>query len=495
MVEHKSKFNELNAMPISDLFIAQRYHNNDTIQWKLFDAYKLNYGYDIEITENGVIEAITNMNGLIVSAANFSYTRRQNLKGINITCGLVMEYPERLTSFDNPSDTHVDVFTKGSINLGRNLRENMNFSCLMHLAKMGWSENDTFDGITSLFQKNQIQMTMHGVIMRSEQLLYAEFAGDIFTPRTPLIFRQPSLSTVANIFVLPLGIDIWICIFILMLVVFVIMMLQLMHHPILKKMSITAFDIATFILGAVCQQGTHLHIPTTSGRFVVLTTFSATLALFTSYSASIVALLQSPSDFISSLDDLIASPLKVGMYEADYARYMVHAKYTGVMDVYDKKVLPQGEKGWIDDPFVGIERVRTELFAFQVDSPSAYRAISETFAESEKCGIKEIQMIVLPTTTILVERNSGYNELIRQRIKWQKEIGLMKRDELRWIPTKPDCKGGLSGFVTVGLNEIKPAVILMLFGYGLSLLVLGVEILFRNMRCKNQKKPNTPFSY
>lgn len=186
-------------------------------------------------------------------------------------------------------------------------------------------------------------------------------------------------------------------------------------HPILNAMSISLLDIATFILGAICQQGTHLRIPTTSGRIVVVTAFLATLFFFTSYSASIVALLQSPSTFIKSLDDLIASPLSVGFHEAGYARFIVRANYSGVSEVYEKKVQPLGKAGWIYDPFVGVERVRTELFAFQVDSPSAYKAISKTFTESEKCSLSELQMIVLPRTTILVERNSGYKELITQR--------------------------------------------------------------------------------
>lgn len=84
--------------------------------------------------------------------------------------------------------------------------------------------------------------------------------------------RQPPLSSVANIFVLPLSTDVWICIFILLLVIFVAMLFQLVH-PALKRLFITRFDVATFIWGAVCQQGTHLLIPTTSGRFVVVTTF------------------------------------------------------------------------------------------------------------------------------------------------------------------------------------------------------------------------------
>lgn len=76
-------------MPISDFFIAKRYQN-DTNEWKLFDAYKLNDGYDIEITENGIIESMIITDGLKVSGANFAAARRQNLKGVNITCGLMV---------------------------------------------------------------------------------------------------------------------------------------------------------------------------------------------------------------------------------------------------------------------------------------------------------------------------------------------------------------------------------------------------------------------
>lgn len=76
-------------MPISDLFIAKRYQN-DTIEWKLFDAYKLNDGYDIEIIENGIMESMIITDELKVSGANFDAKRRQNLKGVNITCGLMV---------------------------------------------------------------------------------------------------------------------------------------------------------------------------------------------------------------------------------------------------------------------------------------------------------------------------------------------------------------------------------------------------------------------
>lgn len=184
---------------------------------------------------------------------------------------------------------------------------------------------------------------------------------------------------------------------------------------------------------------------------------------------------------------MIASPLSVGMHESGYTRFIVRSNFSGVSELYAKKVQPQGSAGWIYDPFLGVERVRTELFAFQVDSPSAYKAISKTFTESEKCSLSEIQMIVLPRSTILVERNSGFKELITQRLKWMKETGLMKRDELRWIPRKPDCEGG-RGFLSVGLGDTKPAAFLLLIGYASSVILLVLEIFYHKFQVHFIKK-------
>lgn len=118
------ELNLFDAMPISELFIAKRMPNDEIIEWTLFDAYKLNYGYNIEISENGAI--LQFQNDLRVIAANFSTARRQNLKGVNVTCGLVIAYPEKFTYVDDPVNNHVDVFTKASINLGNHLQQTLN---------------------------------------------------------------------------------------------------------------------------------------------------------------------------------------------------------------------------------------------------------------------------------------------------------------------------------------------------------------------------------
>lgn len=157
-------------------------------------------------------------------------------------------------------------------------------------------------------------------------------------------------------------------------------------------------------------------VSTTSGRIVILTTFLSALAIFTSYSASIVALLQSPSQSINTINDLIASPLKLYVQDAGYTRFNLQKENVSILQkVYNEMVKPRGNSSWIYDENIGIERMRTELVAFLVESVSAYKAIAKTYMESEKCGLSEIQLIRLPMNTLSVERNSGYKELFKQR--------------------------------------------------------------------------------
>lgn len=63
------------------------------------------------------------------------------------------------------------------------------------------------------------------------------------------------------------------------------------------------------------------YISGTLGRLVMFLVFLAFLFLYTSYSASIVALLQSSSNNIRTLSDLLNSKLELGVDDVPYNRY------------------------------------------------------------------------------------------------------------------------------------------------------------------------------
>lgn len=389
---------------------------------------------------------------------------------------------------DNPDDDHIDIFTKSTWPVVKNLHENLNMSCAVKQTdSYGWLKNGTFDGAMGLFQKKKINALSHGTNMRADRLPYVEFTGEIFAISTPFLFRQPPLSAISNIFVLPLSLSVWVCLVVTILVIIAAMMTQQTHS--LLKHRLFPLDIATFVWGAVCQQSSVLVITTTSGRVTVLTTFLAMLALFTSYSASIVALLQTSSQSIRTIEDLVASPLQMGIQEAGYNRFnYIHENRSALNEVYVKRIQPLGSKGWIYDTVKGIERARTELFALQVESTTAYKVIDRTYRESEKCSLSEIHLLRLPVTTMTVERNSPYKEIFKRRLRWQRENGLMNRVKRRWLPSKPVCERGIRQVRTVGMPEIRPALYVLFLGLVTSLTICLSESLYHRATCAKRKQ-------
>jgi hypothetical protein len=106
-------------------------------------------------------------------------------------------------------------------------------------------------------------------------------------------------------------------------------------------------DIVLLSLGAVCQQGaclcecfsskcllcnaasligicvvgSTLEARAISGRTISITLYIAVIFLYTSYSACIVALLQSTTDSIRTLEDLYHSGLTLGAVDVVYSHY------------------------------------------------------------------------------------------------------------------------------------------------------------------------------
>lgn len=75
------------------------------------------------------------------------------------------------------------------------------------------------------------------------------------------------------------------------------------------------------VFGATCQQGTHWVPHCTAARIIMAVAFLILMFLYTSYSANIVALLQSPSTRIKTLQDLYDSRLEIGVDDTVFNRY------------------------------------------------------------------------------------------------------------------------------------------------------------------------------
>lgn len=101
------------------------------------------------------------------------------------------------------------------------------------------------------------------------------------------------------------------------------------HEPIFRKkvadmqsaLKGNIFEVIMFEISAVSQQGYHVEPKSIAGRIAAIFTFITLMFLYTSYSANIVALLQSTTDTIKTAEDMLNSRISVGVEDIVYARH------------------------------------------------------------------------------------------------------------------------------------------------------------------------------
>ncbi|EDW18903.1 uncharacterized protein Dmoj_GI11826 [Drosophila mojavensis] len=394
-------------------------------------------------------------------------TYRQNLEGIVFNTAIVIAFPDLFTTIDDLSMRHIDTISKVNHRLMLELANRFNVSYNTYqTVNYGWRQpNGSFDGLMGRFQRYELDFAQLAIFMRLDRIAQCDFVAETYRVRAGIMFRQPPLSAVANIFSMPFQIDVWISIIVLVVITVVVMLLEMLFSPHTHKMSY--MDSLNFVWGAMCQQGFYVDVRNRSGRIIVFTTFVAALFLFTSFSANIVALLQSPSDAIQTLGDLGQSPLEIGVQDTQYNKiYFTESTDPVTKSLYHKKIATKGDNAYMR-PALGMEKMRTGLFAYQVELQAGYQVVSDTFSEPEKCGLMELEPFQLPMMGIPTRKNFPYKELFRRQLRWQREVSLVNREERKWIPQKPKCESGVGGFVSIGLTECRYAF--RIFGYGTAL--------------------------
>lgn len=416
---------------------------------------------------------------------------RTDFQGITLNAAAVFYHPKRFFGFDSYEHPEVDTIPKVNYPIIKTLTEQLNFSItLIILEDYGWQTNMTFSGLIGLLQREEIDMGATGVFMRPDRIVTIDFTGDTFEIKSKLIFKQPALSSVSNIYVLPFTKLVWISCSGLILLTALLLLIDALVTVGNRQAfyeEVTPLDIATIIIGCVCQQGSYL-VPKSGSAKTILFLFSlCAMFFYTSYSANIVSLLQSTSPTLRSLTDLTSSPLSVGIQNVIYNEiYFAEATDREITEFYKKKVAPQGNKAFLS-PEEGIKKVRSGLFAYEVETHWGYKIISDTFLENEKCVIDEMRLFLLPMTSIPVIKKSGYREIFTVKNTLQRDIGLHSRIRRRWLPTKPECEGRGGGYVSVGITDFIPALLVLSYGFLVSFAVLVIEIIiyFRSKIMKN----------
>ncbi|XP_058827986.1 glutamate receptor ionotropic, kainate glr-3-like [Topomyia yanbarensis] len=460
-------------------------------KWQLFDVYKVYWEARINYNEicynNQDLTVLSNLRKALWRIDKKDQQKR-NLRGFAMPSGTAITAPEYYKGLEDRTDAIHDLFAKANYPMIKALMYDLNFTMnLVQVDKVGWKTNGTFSGIMGKFQTRSIELGCIGVLMRSERMEVVDYTIVTLLIETSIIFKQPPLSVVSNIFELPFSVGVWLSCFAF---VFIYWLALMFFRIVTKTEPFTPMESLTFIIGTMCQQGYDLLPHFNAAKLLFFFAKLASFFIFTSYSASIVALLQSPSKAINSVSDLTVSPLKAGAMDTVYGWvYFNESKDPGVQALFRRKIKPQGKRAFIEAD-VGMRRVKDELYAFQVEVNAAYQLIKETFTDQDTCKIHELESFKLPPFSIPVVKGSKYRELFRQRLIRQREVGIIKRFNLIWIAQKPRCENGFAAFSSVGLTELRYAYILMVIGYGVAFGLLAGEIVCSRCRYKYDKRAN-----
>lgn len=127
-----------------------------------------------------------------------------------------------------------------------------------------------------------------------------------------------------------------------------------------------------------------------------------------------MALLQSTSNSIRTLNDLQSSNIELGVEDTPYSRYLFPAETEPVRKkLYETKVAPPNEAPHFMNVSDGVNQMRQGFFAFHMEVGIGYKYIKNTFFEHEKCALREISFLRVLDPWYGLPKQSPYKEIIK----------------------------------------------------------------------------------
>ncbi|CAH1371106.1 hypothetical protein MTP99_012595 [Tenebrio molitor] len=486
-------FTELNLLVDSDVTVAIM-ENRET-----FSLQKI---YKRHVNGSMLVENIgnwTKRHGFVDNGyEKIIYKRRRDLKKTILNSCIVITNNDSLNHLTDKRDIHIDSIAKVNYVLVEHLSDTVN-AVLNYSVRGTWgykNNESKWSGMIGELTRNEADIGGTALFLTSDRIEIIDYIAMTTPTRSKFIFRQPKLSYVANVFTLPFDGLVWASTCALLLIMTMVLYVVVKWEWKKKKyveIANESNDIeipnswveVTFTTVAVlCQQGSSSIPFSIPGRITLIFLLVSLMFLYTSYSANIVALLQSSSNSIQTLQDILHSRLDVGVDNTVFNHfYFPNATEPVRRALYLQKVAPPGQKPKFYSIDEGIRRMREGLFAFHVETGPGYKFVSETFQEHEKCGLQEIQFLQVPDPWLAIQKNSSYKKMLKVGLRLLQENGIQGREVGLIYTKKPQCLSRGSSFISVGLVDCYPAAVVLAGGLGAAVMVLLLEI-YVNHRLK-----------
>ncbi|KAG5316779.1 GRID2 protein, partial [Acromyrmex insinuator] len=480
-------FEDLDIYPDSDVILARRF-DGDFLE--LLSIYRPSpqRGVMWENRGNWTFE-----NGLRMSTFDVASARRKDLQQTALKSCLVITNPETMNHLTDFKDKTIDPVTKTNYPWILHLVNRMNATVSFEITN-NWgflSKNGSWSGMSGMLQRREIDIGGTATFFVPERVGVVQFIQLYTHTSLRFVFRRPLLSTVSNIFTLPFQRNVWIALAIFLMLVFSLLYFSIKwEYYCNRKTKSAAYwnqlnpnkptisDNFFILLGAFSQQGYSYEPYRVSSRIVTLMLLLASLSFYAAYTANIVGLLQSSTDSIKTLPDLLNSPLKMGVHNIVYSKYYFQSFRDPVRKaILEQRIEPKGSKAnWVSVE-EGVTRIRNELFAFHGEIGTVYQLMQDTYLEEEKCGLTEIDFLNHLYPLLAVQKQSPYLEIFKTGALKLREYGLKYREEYRLYTRKPVCSSQ-TRFITIGFTECYFALVIMGYGILLSIIIFVLELLW-----------------
>ncbi|XP_059057955.1 glutamate receptor 3-like [Achroia grisella] len=465
----------------SDVILAEKSETG----FKLTEIHKPSKNLSMILTSRGYY------NGTLVDTRPHReiYRRRKDLMGAPLTMSNVIQ-DSNVTQYHLPREDRLDlqhdVIAKTSWMNARLAFQMLNATPRYIFShRWGYKQNGQWSGMINDLNTGRADVGTNCLGTMIERLEVIAYTDTLANYRVAFVLRQPPLSYVSNIFSLPFSGTVWIaialCAILSMFALYIASKWEAKNRKNLSQPDGTIGDAFLLTMSAISQQGCVIEPKRLSGRIIVWIFFTVLMALYAAYSANIVVLLQAPSNSIKSLAQLVSSKVALAGYDVDYSQFVFKVYNDSLHMAVYKKIKPDKPNGLLYEMNEGVEKIRQGLFAFHSITEPVYRRIEQTFLEGEKCDLVEIDYLNGFNPLAPVKKDSPYLELMKVAFKQLAESGIRTVLHKRMFIPKPHCSGKMAAFSSVGLMDLKPVLLLMVYGATLSLTILLLEIVHHRL--------------
>ncbi|KAK9879941.1 hypothetical protein WA026_008451 [Henosepilachna vigintioctopunctata] len=417
------------------------------------------------------------------------YNMRNFQRTVLKTC-LVITQNDSLYHLTDKRDKHIDSIAKVNYVIIQHLKDFVNAELIYKVTSTwGYKNNDSkWSGMIGELTERRADIGGTALFITVDRIAIIDYIAMTTKTRSKFVFREPKLSYVTNVFVLPFDWDVWISILGLLIIAGLVLLaivkwewkrnkyITMNEIEVHMELRDSVADVIFLTFGALCQQATSVVPYSMPGRITTIFLFISLMFLYTSYSANIVALLQSSSKSIQTLDDLLKSRLEVGVDDTVFNHfYFPNATEPVRKAIYEKKVAPPGQIPKYFPILEGVKKMREGLFAFHMETGPGYKLVAELFDEGEKCGLQEIQYLQVPDPWLAIQKNSSFKEALKIGLFLIRESGLQVREIDAIYTKKPVCSNRGNSFISVGIVDCYAPTAVLLGGILLSLLLFIIE--------------------